>query len=128
MNSYHILVIEDDELMQKVMHFILSKEGYTVTVKSNGKEGLEALQDVENKFDLIITDLMMPHANGFEILNVARQTGNGGIPVIIVSNLSNEQMILDGFTMGASDYVKKPIMAGELVLRVKRLLNSPKLV
>lgn len=128
MDSYHILVIEDDELMQKVMHFILSKEGYKVTMKSNGKEGLEALQDVEDKFDLIITDLMMPHANGFEILNVARQTNNGGIPVIIVSNLSNEQMILDGFTMGASDYVKKPIMAGELVLRVKRLLNSPRLV
>lgn len=128
MNSYHILVIEDDELMQKVMRFILSKEGYHVTIKGDGKEGLEALRDADNKFDLVITDLMMPHANGFEILNVARQMDDTGIPVIVVSNLSNEQMILDGFTMGAADYIKKPIMAGELLLRVKRLLNNPKLV
>ncbi|GGG96959.1 hypothetical protein GCM10007415_35320 [Parapedobacter pyrenivorans] len=120
----HILVVEDNEIMQKLVAAILEREGHTVTVAPNGKEGLDLLSVPEPPYDLIIADIMMPYANGFEILNKVNKSEGRRIPVIIVSNLSNEQMVLEGFQLGAADYVTKPIMAGELLLRVKRLLNS----
>lgn len=119
----HILLIEDDEIMRKLVHTILEKEGYTVDAVSNGKEGLEKLGN-QYSYDLVITDIMMPYANGFEILNKVNHAEGKRTPVIIVSNLANEEMVLEGFKLGAADYLKKPIMAGELLLRVKRLLNG----
>lgn len=120
----HILLIEDDEIMRKLVHTILEKEGYTVDAVSNGKEGLDKLTVNQYRYDLVITDIMMPYANGFEILNKVNHAEGKRIPVIIVSNLANEEMVLEGFKLGAADYLKKPIMAGELLLRVKRLLNG----
>ncbi len=120
----HILLIEDDEIMRKLVHTILEKEGYTVDAVSNGKEGLDKLVGNQYSYDLVITDIMMPYANGFEILNKVNHAEGKRVPVIIVSNLANEEMVLEGFKLGAADYLKKPIMAGELLLRVKRLLNG----
>lgn len=120
----NILVVEDNEIMQKLMLAILEREGYAVTLATNGKEGMDLLGVDEPPYDLVIADIMMPYANGFEILNKVNKLDGRRIPVIIVSNLSNEEMVLEGFKLGASDYLKKPIMAGELLLRVKRLLNS----
>lgn len=115
-----ILYIEDDELMQRLVSTILTREGYVVDVVNNGKDGMLKLSDVNNSYDLVITDLMMPYANGFEILNMVNN-GPKHVPAIIVSNLANEDMVLEGFRLGAADYIKKPIMAGELLIRVKRL-------
>ncbi len=118
-----ILYIEDEELMRKLVSSILSREGYEVDVVENGKMGLERLANSEKKYDLVISDVMMPFANGFEILNAIRNMENP-VPAIVVSNLTNEDMILEAFRMGASDYIRKPIMAGELLIRVKRLFFS----
>lgn len=118
----NILLVEDNEIMQKLMVTILEREGHSIALATNGKEGMDLLSVPEPPYDLVITDIMMPYANGFEILNKVNKLGRR-IPVIIVSNLSNEEMVLEGFKLGASDYLKKPIMAGELLLRVKRLLN-----
>lgn len=119
-----ILLIEDNEIMQKVMSSILEKAGYEVTLVTNGKDGLDLLSVENPSYDLVITDIMMPYASGFEILNRVSKIETRRIPTIIVSNLTNEEMILEGFQLGASDYLTKPIMAGELLLRVKRLLNN----
>lgn len=119
-----ILLIEDNEIMQKVISAVLEKAGYSVTIVSNGKDGLDLLSVDDPPFDLVISDIMMPYASGFEILNRVNKLEGRRIPIIIVSSLSNEEMILEGFKLGASDYLTKPIMAGELLLRVKRLLNN----
>lgn len=119
----NILLVEDNDIMQKLMLTILEREGHIVTVATNGKEGMDLLSAEQSTYDLVITDIMMPYASGFEILNKVNKSGSR-IPVIIVSNLSNEDMVLEGFKLGAADYLKKPIMAGELLLRVKRLLNG----
>lgn len=114
-------MIEDDEIMLKVTERILLKEGFKVIVAQNGKE---ALQKVEEKdYDMVITDLMMPYANGFEIISKIKGDSYGAnIPIIIVSSLGNEDSIMEGFRLGVDDFLKKPIMAGELLIRVKRLL------
>lgn len=77
------------------------------------------------KYALIITDLMMPYANGFEIISkVNGNTAEKHTPVIILSSLGNEDSIMEGFKMGADDFLRKPVMVGELVIRVKRLLDQ----
>lgn len=122
-----ILLIEDDEIMQKVVEKILLKEGFTVDVARNGKEAIQKLEDNNFTYDMMITDIMMPYANGFEIISRVKEENNGKrIPVIIISSVGNEDSVLEGFKLGADDYLKKPIMAGELIIRVKRLLSRNK--
>lgn len=124
-NAGTVLLIEDDEIMMKVIERILLKEGYSVSLARNGKEALEKIS--KGGFQLIITDLMMPYANGFEILSKIK--GNDAtrhIPVIVISSVGNEDSIMEGFRLGADDFLKKPIMAGELMIRVRRLLQFKK--
>jgi len=118
-----ILIIDDNDIVQLVLQKILIKEGYTVDVAVNGKEGLSMIG--EGGYDLIITDLMMPYANGFEIISKIKQHPMGkDTPVIIISSITHEGSILEGFKLGADDYLKKPITGKELIIRVNRLLNK----
>lgn len=120
---YRILVIEDDEVMPKIIERILHKEAFQLDHVVNGKEALEKLESTNYGYDLIITDIMMPYANGFEVLSRVKNRKEGKpIGVIIVSNAGNEDMILEGFKLGADDFLKKPVIPGELLIRVKRLL------
>lgn len=121
--SNRILLVEDDEVMPKIMERILHKEDYKIEHVTNGKEAFQRLEDTNYDYDLIITDIMMPYASGFEILSKVKTRKDGKpIPVIIVSNAGNEEMILEGFKLGADDFLKKPVIPGELLIRVKRLL------
>ncbi|MET6997994.1 response regulator [Chitinophaga defluvii] len=122
-----ILLVEDDELMQKIVDKILRKEGFELEIVKNGKEAFQKLEATDYDYDLIITDIMMPYANGFEILSKVKTLGKEKtIPVIIVSNAGNEDIVLEGFKLGADDFLKKPIIPGELIIRVKRLLLQNK--
>lgn len=118
-----ILIIDDNDIIQLVLQKILEKEGYSVVIAVNGKEGIARIG--EQDFDLIITDLMMPYANGFEIISKIRQHPNSRhTPIIIISSITNEDSVLEGFKLGADDYLKKPITGRELIIRVKRLLEA----
>jgi len=118
-----ILVIEDDEIMLKAIKNILSKDGYNVLIAKDGKDAFENIQT--KTFDLVLTDLMMPYANGLEIVSRIRQEEkNNNTGVIVVSSVGNEDTITEAFRLGADDYLKKPIMAGELLIRIRRLLNE----
>jgi len=117
-----VLLIEDDEIMLKVIERILLKEGFEVMVARNGKEAMQKLEAA--LYDLVITDLMMPYANGFEIISkIKGKEATKGTPVIVISSVGNEDSIMEGFRLGADDFLKKPIMAGELMIRVRRLIS-----
>ena len=76
-------------------------------------------------FDLIITDIMMPYANGFEILSrVKNLPGGRQLPVILLSNAGVDDMISEGVKLGADDFLKKPVLPAELLMRIRRLLNK----
>jgi len=122
----NILVIDDDEIIQNVLLKVLQKEGFRVEVAKNGKEGLSKLDLV--KYDLVITDIMMPYANGFEIVSKLKQHPNtADAAVIVISSITHESSVMDSFKLGVDEYVRKPIMVGELVLRINKLLaNRPK--
>lgn len=113
-----ILIAEDDELILKTIEHKLLKEGYDVIVTRNGKDAIDTIKETE--IDLIITDIMMPFASGTEILAAIRSFGKK-IPVIMLSSLGQEEVVLEAFDLGASDFMVKPFSPNELTLRIKRL-------
>ncbi len=117
-----VLVIEDEPLMLKALKFRLNKDGYDVTVAEDGRKALDLLH--ENRFDLIITDVMLPFNNGLEIVDFVKNKNKWTTPIIILSAVGAENAVLDGFAIGADDYITKPFSPTELSVRVKRLLKA----
>lgn len=115
-----ILIAEDDELILKTIEYKLIKEGYSVICTRNGKDAIETIKNSD--IDLIITDIMMPFASGTEIL-AAMKTLNKKIPVIMLSSMGQEEVVLEAFDLGASDFMVKPFSPNELLLRIKKLSN-----
>ena len=115
-----ILILEDDNLIIKILEFILKKEGYDIYVAKDGNEGIEKIGTILP--DLIITDIMMPYKSGLEITAYVKKN-YPSIPIIIVSALGKEdQTVIEGFKLGVDDFIAKPFNPIELVLRVKRFV------
>ncbi|GAB0155332.1 hypothetical protein CHRYSEOSP005_05930 [Chryseobacterium sp. Alg-005] len=112
-----ILIAEDDELILKTIEHKLLKEGHEVILTRNGKDAIDTLKTRE--VDLAITDIMMPFASGIEILSSIK-TMEKKIPVIMLSSMGQEEVVLNAFDMGASDFIVKPFSPNELMLRIKR--------
>ncbi len=119
----NILVIEDDDIMLKAIRNILGKDGYVVITAKDGKEAFEKLENAE--YDVVVTDLMMPYANGLEVVSRLRSDETKrNVGIIVISSVGNEDTITEAFRLGADDYLKKPIMAGELLIRIRKLLSN----
>lgn len=116
-----ILIIEDDLLISSLVQFRLKKDGYETFLVCDGNEGIKAIDEI--KPDLIITDVMMPFRSGIEIIHHAKQT-QPDIPIIVLSSLGEEeQVVLEAFNLGVSDFIPKPFNPNELAIRVKRVLK-----
>ncbi len=119
----NILVIEDDDIMLKAIRNILGKDGYTVITAKDGKEAFDRLEN--DDYDVVVTDLMMPYANGLEVVSRLRgDETKRNVGIIVISSVGNEETITEAFRLGADDYLKKPIMAGELLIRIRKLLSN----
>ena len=119
----NILLIEDDDIMLKAIRNILGKDGYNVITAKDGKEAFEKLDGGE--YDVVVTDLMMPYANGLEVVSRLRSDETKrNVGIIVISSVGNEETITEAFRLGADDYLKKPIMAGELLIRIRKLLAN----
>lgn len=117
-----ILIIEDDELMIKILLFILSKEGYQLTVLKDGLSAIEQLHAINP--DMVITDLLLPYKSGLEVISFVRSHFDKKA-IIALSSLGEEKnSVSEAFKLGADDFIAKPFNPNELVLRVKRLLNN----
>jgi DNA-binding response OmpR family regulator len=116
-----ILIIEDDLLISSLVQFRLKKDGYQTHLVSDGNEGIKA---IDNYFpDLIITDVMMPFRSGIEIIHHARKS-QPDTPIIVLSSLGEEEeVVLEAFNLGVSDFIPKPFNPNELAIRVKRILK-----
>ena len=121
-----ILHVEDDPLMLMAIARILRKNNHEVISAADGKVAFEMLEKHKD-FDLIISDLMLPYFNGVEILQKVKTDPElRDIPFIIISSVGNEEMIKTSLNSGADDFIQKPIMAGELIVRITKLLNRKK--
>lgn len=101
-----ILVIEDDKFLSRALNDKLSMKGYQVELAFSGKEALEKI--MTQKPDLILLDIMLPHKNGFQILEEMKRSDDlKNIPVIVLSNLGQESDIARAKELGANDYFVK---------------------
>lgn len=119
-----ILFVDDDNFLRKVYKSELSEQGYEVILAADGEEGLEKAQISDP--DLIILDMIMPQKNGFEVLmELQNNPATKNIPVLILSNLGQEDDIKKGLDLGAVDYlVKDNITLATIVEKVSHYLNS----
>ena len=112
-----ILVAEDESITLATMQFRLKKDGHEVLIANNGQEALNLLK--EHTPDLVITDIMMPFASGLEVLSFVKKLPKP-VPVIVLSAMGQENVVVEAFTLGADDYITKPFSPNELALRVRR--------
>lgn len=113
----NILVIEDEERVADIMTKYLEKEGYTVFTCYNGKTGLDCFY--KNKVDIVLLDLMLPDIQGEEICEQMRKVSNVYIFMITAKGTLDHK--IEGFNIGADEYLVKPVSPREVVARVKAL-------
>ena len=116
---FKILIIEDEKNISEIVAKYLEKEGYTTIIANDGIEGLALFRD--SNPDLVISDIMMPTIDGFEVLREIRLISD--VPVIMLTAKQEEVDRLKGFENGADDYVTKPFSPKELVRRVMVMLK-----
>ncbi len=121
---FNILVVEDDKNLRKLITTCLRREKYKTYEATNGVEALEVLDT--NYIDLIVTDIMMPKMDGYELVRELRNA-NFNTPILLITAKSTINDKKEGFYLGADDYMVKPIDIEELSLRVKALLKRAKL-
>jgi len=120
MKNLHILVVEDDQNIRRGIVDILESEGYETTAARNGAEGLKIFR--QDKFDLVLLDLMMPEMNGYDVCREIRKR-DAQIPVLILTAKSEEIDKVVGLELGADDYITKPFGVRELLARVAAALR-----
>lgn len=122
---FNILVVEDDRNLRKLMQATLKQKGYITVAAENGEEALDKL-DVEH-IDLVISDVMMPIMDGYELVKILRESKNE-IPILMVTAKDAFEDKKNFFSFGVDDYMVKPIDINELVLRVEAILRRAKIV
>ncbi|MCB0316248.1 MAG: response regulator transcription factor, partial [Calditrichaeota bacterium] len=115
-----ILIVEDEPQMRMGLRDNLEFEGYTVDTAEDGRVGLEKI--LENPYDLILLDVMMPHLSGFDVCKKAREKGIR-TPVIMLTAKGEEIDKVLGLELGADDYITKPFSLRELLARIKAVLR-----
>ena len=120
-----ILIAEDDRELRQLFEHVLSKSSYAVTGVSNGQEALQALE--ESYYDLIISDIMMPVMDGYELVRSLREAGHH-VPVLMITAKTAFDDMRQGFLSGTDDYMVKPVNVNEMVLRVGALLRRAQMI
>jgi two-component system response regulator CssR len=118
-NEYNIYLVEDEEDLAQVLKAYMEKEGWSVSVFHNGEDALKYSEG--SPPHLWILDIMLPGMDGYEIIKEIKK--NSDIPVIFVSARDQDLDRIVGLELGSEDYLAKPFMPRELVIRVKKLLT-----
>ncbi|WP_342387012.1 response regulator transcription factor [Salinicoccus bachuensis] len=117
--SERILIVDDEERIRKLLNMYLVREGYDITEADNGEDALELA--LEQDFHCILLDLMMPRMDGIEVAKRLRTQKS--TPIIMLTAKGEENNRVEGFEVGADDYIVKPFSPREVVLRVKAILR-----
>ena len=121
---FKILIAEDDAELLSLFSRVLEKNGYTVFGVENGQLALDAMKN--DYYDLLISDIMMPVLDGYELVNSLRASGYG-LPVLMITAKDAFDDMRRGFLSGGDDYMVKPVDLNEMVLRVGALLRRAKI-
>lgn len=119
MNKKNVLIIEDDQEINSLLHNVLSEAGYSPKSACNGLEGI--LLATSEPFQVILLDIMLPYKSGEEVLRRIRETSN--TPVIVISAKDMTHMKIDLLRLGADDYITKPFDIDEVIARIEAVLR-----
>lgn len=122
---FKILIAEDDRELSQLFGHVLTKQGYAVKGVANGQEALDALD--KEYYDLVISDIMMPVMDGYELVLRLRDEGNK-VPVLMITAKDAFDDMRQGFVSGTDDYMVKPVNVNEMVLRVGALLRRAQMI
>ena len=122
---FRILIVEDDRELRQLFKHVLLKNGYAVTEASDGEQALAAMEN--EQFDLVISDIMMPGMDGYELVRRIRESRES-IPVLMVTAKDAFADMQKGFQSGTDDYMVKPVNVNERVLRVGALLRRAQMI
>ena len=114
-----ILIVEDEEALSNALRITLEKEGYEVTVASDGEEG--AVRMTNETFDVALLDLLMPKMGGFTLLETLKEEGKNTTPVMVLSNLGQDEDIEKAKRLGVKEYLVK---ANSPINRIVEKVNA----
>ncbi|MFB9898361.1 response regulator transcription factor [[Hallella] seregens] len=118
MNEINVLLVEDEPTLAMIIKDTLEAQGFCIRLAADGEEGLRRM--AEQMPDVLVADVMMPHMDGFEMVRRMRQTDTT-TPVLFLSARSAVSDVVEGFGLGADDYLKKPFGMQELMVRIRAL-------
>lgn len=116
MPTLRILVVDDEPPIRRFLRTSLTAQGYDVLEAEDGKEAIDMTR--RNALDLIVLDLGLPNADGFEVIRQLRASGSS-IPIVVLSSRSDEKGKVEALDQGADDYVTKPFGMDELMARIR---------
>jgi DNA-binding response OmpR family regulator len=124
MDTPRILLVDDEESVQKLLSYPLRSDGYEVVAAADGQEALERFE--EGTFDLVVLDVMLPRVDGFDVCRKLR--ARSAVPIIMLTAKAEEFDKVLGLELGADDYITKPFSMREFRSRVKAVLRRAELV
>ncbi len=117
-----ILVIDDSPTLRKILTHFLTKKGYFVFEANNGKKGLDYL--LQEDFDLVILDMMMPVMDGMAVLKELRNKKNFNTPIMILSADKDKEKVKEGLDLGAKYYMYKPFKPYDIVEKIEKIFGK----
>jgi DNA-binding response OmpR family regulator len=115
----HVLIVDDEEPLRRLLRILLEGIGYTVSTASNGREALSTFGTAA--FDIALIDILMPDMDGYTLCHELRKRSS--VPIIMVSALNRTQAVVQGLDNGADDYITKPFQLRDIDLRIQALLR-----
>src|SRR6478735_12359454 len=120
MNKPKVLYVEDEVFLAKIVSETLERRGFDVVMESYGGQALQRFQ--ESLPDVCVLDIMLPNKDGFDIADEIREL-NSEVPIIFLSAKSAAEDVVNGFKLGANDYIRKPFSMEELIVRIEHVLK-----
>ncbi|TWR25637.1 response regulator transcription factor [Mucilaginibacter achroorhodeus] len=125
MTNTRVLLAEDELALAHIVRESLEESGFAVTLCANGEQALKSYQSTN--YDILVLDVMMPKMDGFEVARKVRATDNT-TPIIFLTARSQPKDVVAGFEIGANDYLKKPFSVEELIVRIKVMLSTNRIL
>ncbi len=119
-----ILVVDDEESIRDLLRLVLTGEGYSVVTANDGEEAIKHLE--ARRFDIVITDLVMPGVNGVEVLRAAKRI-DPNYPVMVITGYPSVETVTKLVRLGAGDYLTKPFNIDVVRVTVAKLLETSRM-
>ena len=121
-NNKKVLIVEDEKDIRNLLVFNLQKHNYEVDSTHDGEKALPLIR--ENKYDLILLDIMLPGINGFDLTRILKNDNSvSRIPIIMLTAKGEDEDIVRGLTIGADDYITKPFSIKVLIARIENVFR-----